>query len=70
MLIIALSLGAQETLRTRANALKSLAENAKPLTGAVFVAVGVMILFRFHHVLEAWAVRMLPIGLQDLSVAL
>ena len=69
-LIVGLGLGARETLRNRTNALKGLAERSKPIMGVVFIAVGLMILFRFHHVIEAWAVRNLPIWLQDLSVAL
>ena len=38
--------------------------------GFVFVAVGVGILFRVHHMLEAWAIENLPKWLIDLSVSI
>ena len=69
-LILALGLGAKSAIRARANALRTIAEKSKPLMGALFVAVGLMILFNIHHIIEAWAVRALPYWLQDLSVAL
>ena len=37
--------------------------------GLVFVAVGAMILFKLHHLLEIWALRTLPTWLIDLSVS-
>jgi hypothetical protein len=36
--------------------------------GVVFVAVGLMLIFSLHHVIEAWLVRVLPFWLQDLSI--
>jgi len=69
-LIISLSFGTRETLCNRTQGLKGLAEKSKPLMGIVFSAVGLMILFEIHHIIEAWAVRNLPVWLQDLSVAL
>lgn len=69
-LILALGLGAKNAIRSRANSLRSLAEKSKPLMGIIFIAVGLMILFSIHHMLEALAVQYLPIWLQDLSVAL
>ncbi len=69
-LIVGLALGARETLRTRIQSLTGLAQRSKQIMGIVFIAVGVMILFKFHHVIEAWAVKVLPFWLQDLSVAL
>lgn len=69
-LILGLGLGAREALRRRANALRGLAERSKPILGATFVLVGAMLLFKVHHMLEAWALRVMPYWLQDLSVAL
>ena len=69
-LIIGLGLGAREAIRTRANALRGLAMRSKPILGAVFIAVGAMLLLRFHHVIEAWALDVMPLWLQDLSVSL
>lgn len=69
-LIIVLGLGARETIRTRAQALRGLAERSKPIIGATFIAVGAMLFFKLHHVIEGWLLSVMPIWLQDLSVAL
>lgn len=69
-LILGLGFGAQNTIRGRAAALRGLAERSKPIMGALFLGVGLMILLGVHHILEAWAVELLPIWLQDLSVSL
>ncbi len=67
-LIIGLGYGAGHFIRS--DGLRVFAQRSKPLIGVLFVAVGVMILLRVHHIIEAWAVRSLPIWFQDLSVAL
>lgn len=67
-LIIGLGLGARETLRTRAGKLRGLAERSKPIMGAVFVTVGIGLLFNVHHAIDRWAIGVLPIWFQDLSV--
>lgn len=69
-LILGLGLGAQNAIRTRAQALHGLAERSKPILGVTFVAVGLMLFFQFHHIIEGWALEVMPIWLQDLSVAL
>jgi len=69
-LIIVLGMGARETIRTRAQALRGLAERSKPIIGATFIAVGAMLYFKLHHVIEGWLLTVMPIWLQDLSVAL
>ena len=69
-LIIGLGLGAREAIRKRATALRGLAERSKPLLGATFIAVGLMLAFKLHHIIDAWALDVMPIWLQDLSVAL
>jgi cytochrome c-type biogenesis protein len=69
-LILALGMGAREALRSRAQMLRRLAERSKPILGVTFIAVGLMLTFQFHHVIEAWALDVMPIWLQDLSVAL
>ena len=68
-IIIGIGLGGQNLIRTRAQKLRRLAEKSKPIMGAVFIAVGIMILTRFHHVAERWAIENLPYWLTDLSVA-
>ncbi|MEL7099646.1 MAG: cytochrome c biogenesis CcdA family protein [Pseudomonadota bacterium] len=69
-LILALGLGAREALRTRANALRGLAARSKPILGVTFLAVGLMLLFGVHHMLEAWALDNMPAWLIDLSVSI
>jgi cytochrome c-type biogenesis protein len=67
-LIIALGLGAREAIRSRAQALRGLAERSKPILGVTFIAVGLMLYFKIHHIIDAWALDVMPIWLQDLSV--
>jgi cytochrome c-type biogenesis protein len=69
-LILGLGLGAREAIRARAQKLRVLAEKSKPILGVTFIAVGLMLYFQFHHVIEAWALDVMPIWLQDLSVIL
>lgn len=69
-LIIGLGMGAREAIRSRAQALRGLAERSKPIIGATFIVVGAMLFFQFHHVIEGWLLDIMPIWLQDLSVTL
>lgn len=69
-LVLGLSWGAKSALRNRTNTMRSIAERSKPIMGAVFLGVGLMIFFKIHHILEAWAVDVLPYWLQDFSVIL
>ena len=69
-LILGLGLGAKNAIRARANSLRAIAEKSKPVMGLLFIAVGLMILFGVHHMIDGWAVEYLPYWFQDLSVAL
>jgi cytochrome c biogenesis protein CcdA len=69
-LIVGLGMGARGAIRARAGALRGLASRSKPILGVVFIGVGAMLFFKFHYVIEAWALEVMPIWLQDLSVAL
>jgi cytochrome c biogenesis protein CcdA len=69
-LIIALGFGAREAIRTRAQMLRGLASRSKPILGVTFIAVGLMLYFKLNHYIEAWALDVMPIWLQDLSVVL
>lgn len=69
-LIIGIGMGGQNLIRKRAQSLQGLAEKSKPILGIVFLAVGLMILFKIHHLIEAVALDVLPYWLLDLSVAL
>ncbi len=68
-IILGLGLGAREAIRARATSLRGLAAKSKPILGVTFVAVGLMLLFRVHHMIEAWALDVLPAWLIDLSVS-
>ncbi|PIE14045.1 MAG: cytochrome C biogenesis protein CcdA [Rhodobacterales bacterium] len=67
-IILALGYGARSVLQQRQALMRKLAGKSRPIMGAIFVAVGLMILFRVHHMLEAWALDVLPYWLTDFSV--
>lgn len=69
-LIVGLGLGARGAIRSRAQSLRGLADRSKPILGATFIAVGLMLYFQINHYIEEWALEVMPIWLQDLSVAL
>jgi len=65
--IIALGYGTQEAIKRRAHNMRGLAQRAKLIMGIIFLLVGIMIFFKFHHVIEGWLVSVLPYWFQDLS---
>lgn len=67
-IILALGYGAKTAIRRRQAAMQRLASTARPIMGGVFVAVGVALLLRLHHLAEIWAIQNLPPWLIDLSV--
>jgi len=69
-LILGLGFGAQEAIRPRAQALRGLAERSKPIIGATFLAIGALLFFEIHHLIEGWLLNVMPIWLQDLSVSI
>lgn len=68
--VVALGYGARSVLQKRTAALRRFAHASRPILGGVFIFVGVAILFRWHHMAEAWLLDILPVWLQDLSVSL
>jgi cytochrome c-type biogenesis protein len=68
--ILALGYGARAALQRRKALMQRIAERAKPILGWVFVAVGLMLFFNLHHVVEGALLNLLPIWLQDLSVSI
>ena len=68
--ILALGYGARSALQKRQAAMRRFAAAARPLLGAIFVAVGLMLFFKWHYFIESWLLDIMPIWLQDLSVAL
>lgn len=69
-IIVGLGYGAQSAIRRRRDWMRRLATSARPVMGAVFVAVGVAILFKVHHMLEFWALENLPAWFIELSVSI
>lgn len=69
-IILGLGYGARSWFLRRQGMMQAIAEKSRPLLGAVFVLVGLGILFKIHHLIEAWAVQNLPAWLVDLSVSL
>ena len=68
--ILALAYGARAAILRRQDAMRSVANAARPVLGGVFVVVGLAILFRLHYAIEGWALSVMPLWLIDLSVAL
>lgn len=66
--ILALGYGTREAIRSRRDAMQRLATRARPIMGAVFLLVGLMIVTRTHHVIESFLLDILPGWLIDLSV--
>ena len=69
-LILGIGYGLRAALSRNRALMMAVATRARPALGAVFVAVGLAILFRLHPAVEAWAVEALPAWLIDLSVSL
>ncbi len=69
-IILLLAYGAQSVIRRRQALLRRLAEISRPVMGGVFIAVGLGILFKLHHVVEIWALDNLPEWFTALSVSI
>lgn len=67
-IIVALGYGARSALQKRQATMRRFAIAARPLIGTVFIAVGLMLFFKWHYVIESWLLEIMPIWLQDLSV--
>ena len=69
-IILALGYGARSVIVARQARMRAIAQKARPLMGVVFVAVGLAILFKLHHLAEIWALDNLPAWFTDLSVSI
>jgi len=69
-IILALGYGARSVIQNRQALMRTIAAKARPILGIVFIAVGVGLLLRVHHIIEIWAIENLPAWLIDLSVSL
>ena len=69
-IILTLAYTARATfLRHRAR-LHRLADSGKPLMGGLLLLVGAALFFHLNQIIETWLLSVLPIWLQDLSVAI
>jgi len=66
--ILLLGYGTREIISSRRDLMRNLADKSRPLMGIVFLLVGVMLLTKTHHRIEAYLVDVLPHWLIDLSV--
>jgi len=69
-LIIGLGYGTRAWLMRDRARMQKIAVAARPVMGGGFVAVGLALFFNFHHVVEAWALDVMPAWLVDLSVSI
>ncbi len=69
-IIIVLGYGARSVIMKRQALMRRIADKSRPVMGAVFLLVGVMILFNFTQVIERWLVESLPAWLIDFSVTI
>jgi cytochrome c biogenesis protein CcdA len=69
-LIIGIAYGARKAVARNQAFMRAIASRSRPIIGAVFLAVGLAIFFKLHHVIEFWAIEYLPIWLTDLSVSI
>jgi len=67
-IILALGYGARSVIMKRQALMRKIADKSRPVMGAVFIVVGVVILTNFLRVIEGWMVQNLPAWLIDLSV--
>ncbi|MBU2534290.1 MAG: cytochrome c biogenesis CcdA family protein [Alphaproteobacteria bacterium] len=68
--IIALAYGTREAIASRQESFRRIAANSKWVMAIALIVVGLGILFGVHHLIEAWALSVMPVWLQDLSVSL
>jgi len=68
--LLGLAYGSRELLDARRTRLMAIMPWAKPVMGAILLLVGLSIWFHLERVVEAWLLDIMPIWLQDLSVAI
>ena len=66
--ILILAYGTRAALQRRKATLQALAARSKPVMGGILVTVGLILFFQLQQDFEAWAISVLPVWLQDLSV--
>ena len=69
-IILMLAYGTREAIARRQASFRKIAANSKWVMAIALIAVGLAILSGLHYRIEGWAMSLLPIWLQDLSVSL
>lgn len=67
--LLLLSYGSRELLAKRKNRLMRWMPWAKPVMGVALLLVGVSLLLKWNHAIDGWLLNIMPVWLQDLSVA-
>ena len=69
-IILLLAYGTREAIARRQESFRAIAAKSKWIMAVALIAVGLAILTGLHYRIEGWAMSVLPIWLQDLSVSL
>lgn len=69
-LILGIGYGARGLLQRNRATMMKVATAAPKIMGVVFVLVGLALLFKLHHMAEAWLLGIMPLWLLDLSVSI
>lgn len=67
-IILIFAYGARETIIKLKGKLKNLATNSGYIIGGTFLAIGLMLFFNIHYIIEGFLLDIMPYWLQDLSV--
>lgn len=68
--LMALAYGSRELLYARRERLAAIMPFAKPIMGVTLFTVGLAIFFHWDRAIETWLLDVMPVWLQDLSVAI
>ena len=69
-LALTLAYGAKSAIKKRQNLLRALADRAKPVMGATFIAVGLALWLGLHQGIDRRLIENLPVWLIRLSVSI
>ncbi|MFZ5749719.1 MAG: cytochrome c biogenesis CcdA family protein [Pseudomonadota bacterium] len=69
-LILLIAYGARNWLRRNMARMRAFAERSKPVLGGAFIVIGLGLLLRVNHTVDAWMIEHLPAWMVDLSVSI
>ena len=67
--LLALAYGSRQVLARRRERMMAAMPWAKPVMGVMLLVVGVAIFFHIERAIEGWLLDVMPVWLQDLSIA-